>query len=116
VDVHAAPATFAARAGDLPAAGPLVRARARRGEVVTSRRHESVRLDTFERHLIELLDGSRSQSSLVELLAAAAAQGRLVIMDQQQRQVQDYAAAVQVFQIALPQTLAKLARQALLVA
>lgn len=114
VALHSHPPSFLSHPTEAPAASPVARAQARRGELVCNRRHEVVRLDTFDRHLIELLDGTRDRSQLIAQLAAAAAEGRLIVMEHQ-RQVQNFEDAKRVFGIALPEALARLARSALLI-
>ena len=65
--------------------------------------------------LIDLLDGTRDQATLTELLASAISQGQLTVTENQQ-QVQNYDDAKRVLGIALPETLTRLANSALLIA
>jgi methyltransferase-like protein len=115
IELHSQGPSFSVRASETPVAAPLARVQARRAEKVANRRHELVRLEEFERNLIELLDGSRHVSQLAEQLAVAASTGRLTVVEHQQR-LQTYDDAKRAIGIALPETLARLARTALLVA
>jgi SAM-dependent methyltransferase/methyltransferase-like protein len=115
IDVHSHGPSFLPRATNTPAASRLAQAQARRGDAITNRRHEPLRLDPFDRHLIGLLDGTRDPSSLIDLLVAAAADGRLIVMNAEQQQVTDYEGTKRAFDAALPEALSRLARAALLV-
>jgi SAM-dependent methyltransferase/methyltransferase-like protein len=115
LELHSERPSYTPRASDKPAASPLVRWQARRGEVVANRRHEPVRLEMFERCLIDLLDGTRDQAALTELLAAAASQGQLIVTEHQQP-VRSHEDTRRALGIALPEALTRLARSALLVA
>lgn len=115
IELHSQGPSFSPRASGAPVAAPLVRVQARRGEVVANRRHELVRLEAFDRSLIELLDGSSDVSQLTEQLVVAASAGRLTVTEHQQR-LQTYDDAKRAIGIALPETLTRLARTALLVA
>ena len=62
-----------------PVASPLARVQAAAGAKVPTLLHFTVELDEFERHVIEYLDGSRDRRTLLEDLAALAAQGALKV-------------------------------------
>jgi methyltransferase-like protein len=64
---HAPPRAHAA-GGDRPLASPLARYQARRGPMVTTLRHETVRLDELARATLLLLDGERDRSALAVAL------------------------------------------------
>lgn len=115
LDLHAARPEYLPQVSDKPAASPLVRWQARRSEVVTNRRHEPVRLQSFERSLVDLLDGTRTQAELIDVLATAAGQGRLTVTQNQQRVV-GYDDAKRALALAVPESLTGLARWALLIA
>jgi methyltransferase-like protein/2-polyprenyl-3-methyl-5-hydroxy-6-metoxy-1,4-benzoquinol methylase len=115
VELRRHPAPFTAAVSARPTASPLARWQAERGDVATNRSHEAMRLEYFERHMLPLLDGTRDLPSLVEELTAQAASGRFVIFDQQQL-VQSPEQTRKSLDIALPETLAQLARSAFLVA
>ena len=65
--------------GEKPLASSLARAQARRGELVSNFRHEQVKLDDTERHLIALLDGEHDREALIENLRSAFSGGAMVI-------------------------------------
>ncbi|REK11201.1 MAG: methyltransferase domain-containing protein [Planctomycetota bacterium] len=114
VSLYAAPPSYATRATDKPLASPLARSQARATDVVANRRHEAVRLDSFDRHVLDLLDGNRDRNKLIEELAAAVAEGKLTVLEHQQP-VRSYDEASRIFQAALPEALERLAKLALLV-
>jgi methyltransferase-like protein len=64
-----------AEVSDRPIASPLARELARRGNSVTSQKHEHIRLDDFGRHLITLLDGTRTQGELADIVVQRFADG-----------------------------------------
>jgi methyltransferase-like protein len=84
VKLHAAPHAFAPHPSERPAASALARRQAGRRPVVTNRRHEAVQLDAFDRHVLQLLDGTRSVAQLVEHLAASAAAGQMMAVENNQ--------------------------------
>ena len=76
VELHGMPITFMPQAGrqaDGPAVGPAAGEQAWR--VVTNRRHEVIRLNDLDKHLIPLLDGKHSREQIIDKLTAAAASG-----------------------------------------
>lgn len=114
VHLHSHAPSFVTSAGDAPLAGRLARAQARGGGAVANRRHRGVRLDPFDRHVLELLDGTRNREQLVEQLSSAVGQGRLVAQAGQQP-LESYDDARRTFHEALPDALVRLAQSALLV-
>jgi SAM-dependent methyltransferase len=77
IQIHGAAQPFAGAASERPAASPLARWQAKRGDVATNRKHLRVRLEHFDRHVLQLLDGTRSVSELVEELSAAIGRGQM---------------------------------------
>jgi methyltransferase-like protein/SAM-dependent methyltransferase len=77
IELHGMPITFAKSASERPVALPLARIQASRSTVVTNRRHEVVRLNDLDKHLVPLLDGTRDKSALVEELTKVAQSGAL---------------------------------------
>jgi methyltransferase-like protein/cyclopropane fatty-acyl-phospholipid synthase-like methyltransferase len=77
IELHGMPITFARQAGPKPVALPLARFQAQRGQVATNRRHEVVRLNDLDKHLLPLLDGTNDRDALVEKLTQVAASGAL---------------------------------------
>ncbi len=112
--VNAGPQSFTTTVSDKPQASPLARWQAQRGDVATNRKHEAVRLEQFERHLLPLVDGQRDAGQLLDEMAASAEAGRFVVFDQQEL-VKDPVHARRALGIALPQSLARLAHNAFLV-
>jgi SAM-dependent methyltransferase len=71
LDLRQTPDRFAATPGERPCASPLARAQIKRSPYVTSLRHLSIRLDDEPSQLLlELLDGTRTRSELLQLLLA----------------------------------------------
>jgi SAM-dependent methyltransferase len=65
VSLHASAPRLAHRPGERPEASPLARHQAAEGDLVTSLRHGSVRLeDELARRLVALLDGTRDRAAL----------------------------------------------------
>jgi methyltransferase-like protein len=114
VDLHFQPQSFVTTVSERPAASPLARWQAARGEVITNRRHAPVRLDQFDRQVLQLLDGARDLSQLVDQLAEWASQGRMSVMEGQQI-VHSPQRVRQLIELALPQALARLCENAFLV-
>ena len=77
VELHGMPITYAKTAGELPTAWPVARMQAVRGGSVTNRRHEVLRLNDLDRHLVPLLDGKSDKAKIIEGLAKVAAAGAL---------------------------------------
>jgi methyltransferase-like protein/cyclopropane fatty-acyl-phospholipid synthase-like methyltransferase len=77
VELHGMPIAFARQAGPKPVALPLARLQAQRGSMATNRRHEVVRLNDLDRHLVPLLDGTNDRDALVEKLTQVAQAGSL---------------------------------------
>jgi Predicted methyltransferase regulatory domain/Methyltransferase domain len=71
VQLHAMPPPLTTSIGDRPEASLLARHQARAGELVTTLRHTSVRIeDELGRRLVTLLDGSRDRDLLLRELSA----------------------------------------------
>jgi methyltransferase-like protein len=64
-----------------PAASPLAHWQAKRGALLTNRRHEEVTLKDFARRLLGLLDGSHTQSALAEAVAERIQQDMLAMFE-----------------------------------
>jgi methyltransferase-like protein/SAM-dependent methyltransferase len=74
------PPSFVSAAGELPCTTPLVRVQARRGDVVTSRRHETVRLADLTRAMLPLLDGQHDRRKLLDWLRGAISRGEFRVL------------------------------------
>ena len=79
VELHGVPVVFARTPGERPVAVPPARALAARTGAVANRRHEVIRLNELDRHLIPLLDGTRTRPQLVDELTAVAVAGKLTL-------------------------------------
>jgi methyltransferase-like protein len=62
-----------------PATTPFARLQAEDNNIVTNLRHELVRVDDLERHIIRHLDGSHDQAALIEAMARLAVEGQLLV-------------------------------------
>ncbi len=114
IEVHSQPPSFTPLPTTSPTAGPLARWQAARGEVVTNRRHQALRLEPFDQHVLLLVDGSRDVPKLLDDLTVAVTEGRLAVWDGQQH-VTDPARAREILADALPRALTRLAQNAFLV-
>jgi SAM-dependent methyltransferase len=115
IQIHSGPDAFVPRPSDRPLAAEFARWQASRSEIITSRRHEPVRLDSFDRHVLSLLDGQQDGESLLDQLTQAANEGKLVVMDAEQRQLSGEGAR-KAFAEAIRAALDRLASAALLIA
>lgn len=77
VELHGMPITFNRKPGEKPEALPWARLQAQRMGVVTNRRHEVIRLNDLDKHLIPTLDGKHDKAAIVEKLASVALSGQL---------------------------------------
>jgi methyltransferase-like protein/SAM-dependent methyltransferase len=77
VELHAHAPPLAAEPGERPLAPAFVRQQARDGTWVTNAWHQFVNLDPLTCLLLHHLDGSRDRAALVEVLAAAVAEGKI---------------------------------------
>ncbi|MCI0743061.1 MAG: class I SAM-dependent methyltransferase [Gemmataceae bacterium] len=113
VELHMQPARFVLTVGKCPQAGGLARLSARRGIEVPNLRHRTVVLNEFERQILSLLDGRHDQSAILEALLGALSRGDLEI-HQDGEKVRDLEKGRTMIEPALPPTLQKMARLALL--
>jgi methyltransferase-like protein/SAM-dependent methyltransferase len=79
IELHSHLAPFVQEPGPRPATTPLARHKARAGGKVPNLRHELFDPSRFERHLLQLLDGHRTESALVDALDALVTEGRLTL-------------------------------------
>ncbi|MCA9139551.1 MAG: class I SAM-dependent methyltransferase [Planctomycetales bacterium] len=68
VSLNVGPSGCVPGIGSAPRTSPLVRYQAERGSAVTNQRHETVRLDEFEREIVQRLDGSQTIDGLTAQL------------------------------------------------
>lgn len=76
-ELWTAPSSFTTELSQRPVVSPYARLQAAKGRTVTNRRHESIVLDEFHRHLARRLDGSMDRSGLLEEFSAAFQSGSL---------------------------------------
>ena len=79
VELHVTPPSFVRSPGPLPVASPLARHQATTATDVTNLRHEAVRLDDLERHVLRQLDGTRTREKLLTELLALMDRGALTV-------------------------------------
>ena len=115
IQVHSDADSFVTLVSQRPTASPLVRYQAARSAIVANRRHEPVRLDSFDVNLVRMLDGTQTTDELLERLTQAAATGEIVVLDRQQRQ-QSGDNARRALAESVPPALQRLARAAVLIA
>jgi methyltransferase-like protein len=77
VELHGVPITFSRKPGDKPKALAWAQLQAQKMGVVTNRRHEVIRLNDLDKHLIPLLDGNHDKAAIVDKLASVALAGAL---------------------------------------
>ena len=58
---------------EAPIALPVARLQARQGKVVSNSRHQQIKLDEVERHVVAMLDGKHDRPELIKMLQDAAA-------------------------------------------
>jgi hypothetical protein len=76
IELYSRPPQFVAAASERPVASALARLQIASAAVVTNLRHSNVCIeDSLGRHLLSLLDGSRSRAALLEDLARFAESG-----------------------------------------
>jgi methyltransferase-like protein/SAM-dependent methyltransferase len=115
VELHSHMASFVREPGERPATTPLARHQARSGAPVTNLRHEPFDLSRFDRHLLALLDGTRTRGELVDALDALVSEGTLTIRGSDPGPM-DSAARRAIVADSLRQGLSRLAAKAFLVA
>lgn len=65
--------------GERPQATPFARLQAQRGDTITSRRHEQIKLDVLSRGVLRQLDGRHDRSMLAAWLRARISSGEITI-------------------------------------
>jgi SAM-dependent methyltransferase len=77
IELSVRPPDYTVSVQERPLACPLARLQAQSGALVTNRRHERIKLEDSERHLLMLLDGKRDRGALVEALVTLCLVGTL---------------------------------------
>lgn len=108
------PYRFTLTPGEKPIASPLCRLQAKRGRLVTNRRHEIVNLDVVAQQLVQHLDGEHDREALLDELVKQAHAGVLVLKTNDIPITED-SQIRQVMSQAMEKTLENCARSGLLV-
>ncbi len=115
VEFHVYPPRFVLQAGERPVASPLARLQIQSAGEVTNLRHYTLGVEPgLGRYLIQLLDGSRDRSALVNDLAKLVAAGT-VTMQKDGAPVSDPGTARELIAADLEQKLTELGQMALLI-
>lgn len=85
VDLHTVQPTFILEDSDRPKASTFARAQARSTARVTNLQHASVIMDDFERHVLVLLDGTRTKQEVADELVSGILRGELIVYHQKSR-------------------------------
>lgn len=115
IEFYMHPPRFVLQPGGRPVASPLARLQSREGSRVTTLHHRTITIeDPLGRHFLQLLDGTRDRSALLDDLVAFVASGEAVVR-QDGAPVQEPAAVRQLLAADLERKLAEIARFALFV-
>jgi hypothetical protein len=114
VELHSHQPGFLMKASAAPVASPWARLQAEGSDNVTNLRHERVDVDALSRFVLRLLDGEHDRASLINALTKPLLEGQLVM--HQNGEAVAAADAAACLDSELEETLAHLARAALLVA
>ncbi|OWK43557.1 methyltransferase regulatory domain-containing protein [Fimbriiglobus ruber] len=114
IELHGMPITFARAAGPKPTALPLARYQAERQPTVTNRRHEAVRMNDLDRHLLPLLDGTNDRPALIQKLTKIAT-GGLMNVQKDGVTLHDEKDVTTALTSVIDQALANIARSGLLI-
>jgi len=113
VELQYCPSRFSSEISDKPATSAVARLQAKSTNRLTSGRHETVGVDDLSRHLVPLIDGTRTTEELVTELKRLVEEGKLVI--QQKGENKQDIALDQVMNQAVEEVLKRLRKVALLV-
>ncbi len=115
IAVTSGPQAFAAAISTTPAASGWARWQAEHGAIVTSRKHQSLRLEFLDRQVLRQCDGRRDLAAIVDGLMGLVNQGQLMLRgpDGQLQSEEQVRAALEAL---VPRSLHVLAQNALLVA
>jgi methyltransferase-like protein/cyclopropane fatty-acyl-phospholipid synthase-like methyltransferase len=116
VEFHILPPRFMSQPSTRPIASPLVRLQARGGKRVTNLRHENISIEGgIDRHLLQLLDGSRDRTALLDDLSRLVETGTLTVQKDGEP-VTDLETAWQIIAAELEDKLVEIGKNALFVA
>ena len=114
IELHGMPITFARTPGERPVALPLARILAEKTGAISNRRHEVVKLNELDRHLIPMLDGTNDRAALVDKLTEVALAGQINVRKEEQP-LTDAADIKAALASIIDQALANVARMSVLV-
>ncbi len=116
VEFHIWPPRFVSQPSERPLVSPLARLQAREGKRVTNFRHATIAVDgSLERQLLQLLDGSRDRTALLDDLSRLVEMGTLTI-EKNGELITDLDVARQTIAMELEDKLVEIGKNALLVA
>jgi methyltransferase-like protein len=116
IELHGHKPPFVTTVSERPIASPLARFQLQHDTVVTTLRHQTLRIDDdLSRHLVRLLDGTRDRATLVHDLGVLVRSGATTLM-RAGKPVSDLQEALQHLADELEANLTTLARLAMLVA
>ena len=113
VEVSVSPPSFVTEVSARPEVSALCRLQAQRGNMLTNRRHEMVRINDLQRHMVQMLIGNLSLNELLDKLVGMVEQGRLMIHEQGDA-IRDTVRARSILERSLEPNLRHLAIQCLL--
>jgi len=113
VEFHGMPLAFARTVSERPTATPLARLTAPKG-IVPNRRHEIIRLNELDRHLIPLLDGTNDINAITDKLTTIAQTGAINV-NKEGQPLTDPVAVREALASIMEQALGNVARMAVLV-
>jgi methyltransferase-like protein/SAM-dependent methyltransferase len=108
-------APFETQISDRPKVSELARLQARSLDFVTNQLHESVPIDAFSKHLLQILNGRRDSQALLDELQTIVRQGKLVVQ-KDGKDITDNAALRLALQSVMVECLNKIAKAAVLIA
>jgi methyltransferase-like protein len=116
VELHAHAPVFVTRISERPTTSPLARLQLQRGNLVSTLRHNSIRIDdSFGRQLVRLCDGTRDHAALAAGLTEALRSGEATL-EHEGKPVTDLQQAGPIIARELQMNLESIAKLALLVA
>jgi len=108
------PVPFVSEISEKPIASSLAREQSKTREIVVNQLHDNMRVDVLSRNLLQLMDGTRNKSQLIEELAKLVQNGTLVI-HKDGKQLKEGPAVTEVLTTSVDTLLSTFAKGALLV-
>lgn len=113
IELHGFAAPFVSQVSEHPQVAAFCRWQAQRGNMVSSRRHELIKIDSFGREILPLLDGSRDQAELLEEAIKKVERGELK-MTRDEKPLEDVDEQRKVLNVAIENALDQFRSAALL--